>query len=58
MGVPTDGKVQEIIEGPPGPVACEATAADKPPENLSYFHVDQLRCLQRFPGIEKPVGES
>lgn len=56
--MPADGEVQEVIEGSAGPIDCKGADADKPPENLSYFQVDQVGRVQRFSGIEKPVGES
>lgn len=58
MAMPADGKVHEVVERPGGAVACQATEADEPSENLSYFQVNQIWRLQRFPGIEKPIGES
>lgn len=58
MGMPADGKVHEVVEGTGGAVAGEAADPDEPSENLCDFQVNQMRRLQRFPGIEKAVGES
>lgn len=40
MVMPADGEIEEVLEGSAGPIAREAAAADKPPENLRYFQVD------------------